>query len=100
MALKKTIILENGIPMEYHRIGAIENVVNGNTNLKIFSYVNQQQRNREKNHEIRYSDDIYKITTYETIPYNDTLTIKNAYEYLKTTEKYQGAEDVFEEEDN
>lgn len=99
MALKKKIILENGISMEYHRIAEIQNIVNYNTILIINSYVNQEQRNREKNHEIMYSDDIYKIIDKVEIPYNDTLDIVSAYEYLKTTPKYEGAEDIFESEE-
>ena len=100
MALKKKIILENGIPMEYHRIAQINNVVNESTAIVINSYVNQEQRNREKNHEIRYSNDIYKIIDKVEIPYNDTLDIVSAYEYLKTTPKYEGAEDIFESEES
>lgn len=100
MALKKTIILENGIPMNYHRIVEINNIVNRGTFLKIRSYVNEEQRLKEKNKEIRYSDDIYIIDDYTVLEYNDKLSIKEAYEFLKTTEKYQGAEDVFEEEIN
>ncbi len=98
MALKKTIILENGIPMSYHRIAEIKNIVNNSTMLIIHSYINQEQRNREKNHEIRFSDDIYKIIEQVKIAYNDKLDIVSAYEYLKTTEKYLDAEDIFEEE--
>ena len=98
MALKKTIILSNGVPMSYHRISEIQNIVNGKTKLVIYSYVNQEQRDREKNHEIRYSDDIYRTTDYAMLDYNDKLTIKDAYEFLKTTEKYDCAEDVFEDE--
>ena len=97
MALEKTIILSNGVPMNYHRISEIKNIVNRNTQLEIISYVNQEQRNREKNYEIRYADDIYKVVSQIKIEYNDKLDIKSAYEYLKTTEKYQNAEDIFEE---
>ena len=97
MALKKIITLENGIPMSYHRIAEIKNIVNYGTVLIINSYVNQEQRNREKNYEIRYADDIYKVVSQMKIEYNDKLDIKSAYEYLKTTEKYQNAEDIFEE---
>lgn len=99
MALKKTIILDNGIPVSYHRIAEIQNIVNRNTRLLVYSYINEEQRNREKNHEIRYSDDIYIAKSYEDIGYNDTLIIEKAYEYLKHTPKYEGAEDVFEEGD-
>ena len=99
MALKKQITLPNGVPMEYHRILQINNVVNSNTVLVIRSYINQEQRNREKYKEIEYSDDIYTSQDFALLPYNDTLTIREAYEYLKTTEKYEGAEDVFDEDD-
>lgn len=97
MALKKEIVLDNGIMLNYHRIGEIQNIVNGKTKLVIYSYINQEQRNREKNREAMYYDDIYRITNLETLDYNDKLTIREAYEYLKTTEKYKDAEDVFEE---
>ena len=99
MALKKEIILQNGVTMNYHRISEIQNVVNGKTTLVIYSYINEEQREREKNHKIMYSDDIYKIADYMYLDYNDTLTIKEAYEYLKTTDKYKDSEDIFEESD-
>lgn len=95
MALQKTIILKNGVPMNYHRICQINNVVNKDTVLVICSYVNEEQRNREKNNEIIYSDDIYTSFDYVQMEYNDTLTIKEAYQFLKTTDKYKDAEDVF-----
>ena len=82
--------------MSYHRIAEIQNRVNYGTILIINSYINQEQRNREKNYEIKYSDDIYKVTDKVGIEYNDTLDIVSAYNYLKTTEKYKDAEDVFE----
>ncbi len=97
MALKKEIVLKNGVTVSYHRIAEIQNIVNGKTRLVIYSYINQEQRNREKNHEIKYSDDIYKITDYVLIDYNDKFTIKDSYEYLKTVEKYQGSKDILEE---
>ncbi len=99
MALKKEIILENGISMNYHRIAEIQNVVNGKTILVIYSYVNQNQRNREKNNQLRYSDDIYKIIDRVITDYNDKLDIVSAYEYLKTIENYKDAEDIFEDDE-
>ena len=99
MAIKKTIILSNGVPMDYHRIAEINNIVNRGTFLRIRSYVNEEQRLKEKNKEIRYSDDIYVIEDYVSMEYNDKLTIKEAYDFLKTTDKYKGSEDIFEEKD-
>lgn len=97
MALKKDIELDNGIVLSYHRIAKIENVVNDCTKLIIISYINQKQREKESD---RFTfDNVYKLTTEEKLNYNDTLTIQEAYEYLKTIPKYEGAEDVFEDND-
>lgn len=94
MALNKTIILENGVPMTYHRIAEIKNIVNVGTVLIINSYVNKEQREREKNYEIKYSDDIYKVIDYVSINYNDKFDIVSAYDYLKATDKYKNAENI------
>lgn len=99
MALKKDIILENGVIMTYHRIAEIQNTVNFNTTLVIYSYINQEQRNKEKKLQIspsRVLSSLYRITDYVNLEYNDNLSITEAYEYLKTTDKYSGAEDIFE----
>lgn len=96
MALKKMIIQDNGVPTDYHRIYDIENIVNDCTILKIYSYINEDERTRDKN-KPKYSiqeGDIYIVPSEEKIEYNDTLTAEEAYEYLKTTEKYNGAEDI------
>lgn len=102
MGLKKTIIQSNGIPLNYHRIGNITNVVNDKTYINVISYVNNQEREKEKtifkNHPFRH--EIYRVYSSEVIDYNDTLTITSAYEYLKTIEKYTGAEDVYEVNEN
>lgn len=93
MAIKKDIELDNGIVLSYHRISKIENIVNDKTKLEIISYINQNQRERE----IEANDDsvnVLKLTTTEELEYNDTLTIEDAYNYLKTTEKYENSIDV------
>lgn len=99
MALKKDIEQENGVILSYHRIAEIENIVNDSTKLKIISYVNQKQRQKEINAGMYGDARIYIMTSEEKLNYNDTLSIKEAYNYLKTTDTYKGAEDVFEEDD-
>ena len=47
----------------------------------------------------RFSNLIRKIVTYETEKFSD-LSIKEAYEYLKTLPEFEGAEDVFEDKNN
>lgn len=101
MALQKDITLENGITLSYHRIAEIQNIINDNTKLKVISYINKEQRSKEvlpTDYSLR--EDIYKLISFEELPYNDTLTIQEAYDYLKTIEKYSDAEDVFEVENN
>ena len=96
MALQKRIVQWNGVPTEYHRIFNIEHVVNQGTTIKVYSYINEDEREREKAKPV-YSiqtDDIYRVVSEEELPYNDTLTVDNAYEYLKTLDKYSDAEDV------
>ncbi len=96
MALKKLIIQPNGIPTEYHRIYDIENVVNKQTIIRVYSYVNEEEREKDKN-KPKYSiqtDTVYIAESEEEMDYDDTLTVDDAYEYLKTLEKYSGAIDV------
>lgn len=96
MALLKAIKQENGIVLNYHRISNIRNVVNDKTYIQILSYVDEEEREKEKK-QPKYSPnktEIYLVSSIETIPYNDALTIENAYEYLKTLEKYEGSEDI------
>ena len=96
MALLKMIIQPNGIPTEYHRIYNIENIINEKTVIKVYSYVNEEQRERDKN-KPKYSirtGDVYIAVSEEEIDYNDTLTVDDAYEYLKTLDKYSGAKDI------
>ena len=98
MALKKVIIQENGIPLEYHRIYSIENILNKNTKIIIYSYLNESEREKELELEeegsLVQSLIIYKVASTENLKYDDELTAKNAYNYLKLTEKYKDAEDI------
>ena len=96
MALLKPIKQSNGIILTYHRIKDIRNVINDKTYIEIASYVDEEEREREKK-QPKYSprrDEVYIIYSNEEVKYNDTLTIREAYEYLKTTDKYKGAIDV------
>ena len=95
MALIKPIKQSNGIILSYHRISDIRNVVNNKTYLDVISYVDNEEREKEK-HQPKYSPrkyDIYTVQSQEMIDYNDTLTIEQAYEYLKTLPKYEGSID-------
>ena len=98
MALKKEIKGESGVFLKYHRILSINKIVNQCVILEITSYINEDERQEEINYyNSTDKNKIMKIfvdTTYITCPYDETKTIKEYYDYLKTTDKFKDAEDV------
>ena len=95
MALKKEIELDNGIILNYHRIVSINKITNVQTTIEVASYTSEAKREIEKEAlENGEAFDVYIHTTYFNKEYNETDTIENLYEYLKTTEMFEGAEDA------
>ena len=95
MALYKKIKNELGIPLEYHRINSIDHIINGNTKINVYSYVDEEEREKEKaQDENVYYENVYKSIDVVELDYNDELTVEQAYNYLKTLDKYKGSTDV------
>ena len=95
MALKKPIKNDVNIPLEYHRIQSIKHIINGNTEIIVYSYVDNEEREREKDREQNiYHDDIYKSTKTYSLDYNDQLSIETAYNYLKSLNEFKDAIDI------
>lgn len=95
MALKKEIELDNGITLKYHRIASINKITNHCTVIEVASYTSEEKREVEKEALAnKTSFDVYVHTTLFNKEYDETDTIENMYEYLKTTEMFEGAEDV------
>ena len=94
MALLKTIELDSGIVLNYHRIVTITKITNHSTILEIAGYTSKAKREQEIN-QFKSGEDItvYVDTTFMSVPYDENTTIKDWYTYLKTTDKYNGAED-------
>jgi hypothetical protein len=89
MALKKEIILDNGIILNYHRIITLQLVTNKYINITTLSYINEETRNED------VLDDKVIITNVYTIEnYEEDYNIKRAYEYLKTLPEFENSEDV------
>ena len=100
MALKKDLILENGIVLTYHRVVSVTNITNQKSIIEVASYLNSDQRQREKDWYMSNSKDnmnVYINATYFSKEYDKELNVDNAYEYLKTLDEFKDAEDVFEE---
>jgi len=96
MALKKDVVQDNGLVLGYHRIADIINIVNGKTLLEIYSYLNREEREKElnANQDNNIIANVYISKSIEKLDYDDTLTIYQAYNYLKTLDKYKDAEDI------
>lgn len=93
MALKKKIELENGIILNYHRIVSINKITNSEIIIEVGSYISKEKRQEEIEKQGQEMN-IFIDTTYLNKEYNETDTIKNLYNYLKTTEMFKDAEDV------
>ena len=115
MALQKEIELENGIVVSYHRITSSNKITNNNTIIEVASYINESKRQQEidalNTSEIEtpitedqngetivqktsISTNIFINTTFINKEYTEDETIKDLYDYLKTTEKFKGSVDV------
>lgn len=101
MALQKEIELENGIIVNYHRIVSLSKITNQLNIIEVASYTSKEKREEEqetikKGQEAgeAISTNIFIDTTYINKEYSEDETIKDAYEYLKTTDKYKDAEDI------
>lgn len=95
MALLKAIELQNGVIVNYHRIVSINKITNHSTRLEIASYINKDKRELEIEQMANREDiTVYIDTEYISLDYDEASTIKDWYEYLKTTDKYSGAENV------
>lgn len=101
MALKKEIILDNGITVNYHRIVSLSKITNQSNIIEVASYTSKEKREEEKEAIKKgqeageaISTNIFIDTTYINKEYNENETIEDAYSYLKTTEKFKDAGDI------
>lgn len=93
MALKKAMELENGIIVNYHRIVSINKITNSAIIIEVASYINEAKRKEEIEKQGQEMN-IFIHTTYLNKEYNETDTIQDLYDWLKTTDKFADAEDV------
>lgn len=95
MALLKPIELDSGISINYHRIAVVTKITNHSIILEIAGYTSKEKRDEEiRKMETNEEMNIYINTSFVCVDYDETSTITDWYEYLKTTDMYNGAEDV------
>ena len=101
MALLKKIELDNGVTVNYHRIVTINKVTNNTTIIEVASYTSEEKRQEEIDSLAKGQEtgetvpmNIFIDTTYINKEYVEDETIKDLYDYLKTTEKFKAAENA------
>ena len=102
MAIKKQVTADNGIVTEYHRIGMIKIDVNQQNTILVHSYLSADGRQIEKDYAAGLYNHLeagmmkfpYVDSRYISFDYDENMTVKAAYNYLKTLPLFEGAEDV------
>lgn len=95
MGLKKDIISSNGVPLNYHRVSGLYIHTNNQNVIEIQSYTSQDKRKEEMEAvPLGRPHDVYKEGKYYDVPYDQNMTISNAYEYLKTLPEFENAKDI------
>ena len=95
MALIKSVELDNGVVVTYHRIVSINKVTNKSIIIEVASYINESKRQEEiEKQESGEPMNVYIDTTYLNKDYDENETIEDLYDYLKTTDKFKNAQDA------
>lgn len=107
MALLKIIELDNGVSLSYHRISSISNETNIQTVINVSSYPSEAKREEEKSwvdsQKAKIEDEnfsepepmnVYVSGGAFVVPYDESMNISKAYEYLKTLDVFSGSIDV------
>ena len=98
MALSKSIIKPNGIELKYHRIAMVKIDTNQQTTILVHSYLNESGRDYEKAYALGeiVGDPTfpYVDSEYRVFEYDESMSIANAYEWLKKQPEFEGAIDI------
>ena len=103
MALKKKVVMPNGLPLEYHRIALVTLDINNQNTVLVESYLNEDARLYEKAYQegtlelAEGEQPIFPYThgEYYNPPYDGVMSISRAYEWLRNNvPAVEGAEDT------
>lgn len=94
MALVKSIMLDNGITVNYHRVVSVNNITNVASIIETASYTDKEKRDEEKT-AIKNKEqmNVYIKSAHFPVAYDKNLNVDTAYEYLKTLEEFENSED-------
>lgn len=94
MALIKSITLDNGITVNYHRIVSVNNITNHSSIIEVSSYTSKEKRQEEKTAlENNESMNVFIHSEYINVDYSPLMNVNSAYEYLKNINKFKNSED-------
>ncbi len=95
MALYKEIDLDNGVTVRYHRVVSVNTITNVQNIIEVASYTSKEKRDEEKKSiETGGDSNVFIETTFVNADYNQSMTIIDAYDYLKALPEYEGAIEV------
>ena len=102
MAIKIKVTADNGIVTEYHRIALFSVDVNHKNTILVHSYLSEDGRQIEKDYAAGLYKDMeegfvkfpYVNAEYINLDYDESMTVAEAYKYLKTLPQFEGAIDV------
>lgn len=92
MALYKEIKQNDGVTTAYHRVLYVTQHVNDYTAIAVVSYTDEESRSNDIPSE--GDNRPYRNAITYQMDYDENMTIKTAYDYLKTLPQFEGAEDV------
>ena len=97
MALLKKIELNNGVVVNYHRVVSINKITNTTNMIEVASYTSKEKREEEKEYYASQDSskqmNVFIDTTFINKDYEETETIQDVYDFLKTTDKFKDAVD-------
>lgn len=104
MALKKKIIMQNGLPLEYHCVALVSIDTNNQNTILVHSYLNEAARRYEKDYAAGLIEGEpvfpYVHAQYYNPEYSGVMSIGRAYDWLKTNvTAFEGAEDTEDQSD-
>lgn len=100
MALSKRVALGNGVATYYHRVVTLNIVTNAQNLIEVASYTSRAKRDEEAAAMGAGEPmDVYVDTSIHCAPYDPSMTISGAYEWLKANvPEFEGAADVLDGE--
>ena len=94
MALLKEIELDSGVTVCYHRVVSVNTITNVSNVIEVASYTSRAKREEEQEAVSGGEPmDIFISTRFENAPYDQTMTVAGAYEWLKGLPEFADAAD-------